>query len=241
MYTLQGIYTNELVGGANLSMLMGVQAAVFAIGGATGPLIAGTLFGATGSYVLVVWLTAAGLAGAAVLMGTARGKSVSTEPAIRRRGLRFGLGDGCVVELVDELSDEISDLITCRADLLQRTALGIGQLPVDVALAGDERARVAAPHRDHHVGLRGQFSREALGASVSEIDPQFAHDLHDRRVHTAGGVGFTAGRDGVMPPSAVRSNSAALICERPALCRQTNRTVAITRPQPAERGWRRVV
>jgi MFS family permease len=28
MYTLQGIYTNELVGGANLSMLMGVQAAV---------------------------------------------------------------------------------------------------------------------------------------------------------------------------------------------------------------------
>ena len=47
MYTLQGIYTNELVGGANLSMLMGVQTAVFAIGGATGPLIAGTLFGAT--------------------------------------------------------------------------------------------------------------------------------------------------------------------------------------------------
>ncbi len=80
MYTLQGIYTNELVGGANLSMLMGVQTAVFAIGGATGPLIAGTLFGATGSYVLVVWLTAAGLAGAAVLMSTARGKSVSTEP-----------------------------------------------------------------------------------------------------------------------------------------------------------------
>jgi MFS family permease len=71
LYTLQGIYTNELVGSANLSMLMGVQTAVFAIGGATGPLIAGTLFGATGSYVPVVWLTAAGLAAAAVLMSTA--------------------------------------------------------------------------------------------------------------------------------------------------------------------------
>jgi MFS family permease len=80
LYTLQGIYTNELVGGTNLSMLMGVQAAVFAIGGATGPLIAGTLFGATGSYVLVVWLTTAGLAGGAVLMSTARRASVSTEP-----------------------------------------------------------------------------------------------------------------------------------------------------------------
>src|SRR5579884_178139 len=30
-------------------------------------------------------------------------------------------------------------------------------------------------------------------------------------------------------PAAARSNSAALICERPALCRQTNRTVAIGR------------
>jgi MFS family permease len=80
MYTLQGIYTNELVGDANLSMLMGAQAAVFAIGGATGPVIAGTVFGATGSYVLVVWLTAAGLAGAAVLMSTARRESVITEP-----------------------------------------------------------------------------------------------------------------------------------------------------------------
>jgi MFS family permease len=71
LYTLQGIYTNELVGSANLSMLMGVQTAVFAVGGATGPLIAGTLFGATGSYVPVVLLTAAGLAVAAVVMSTA--------------------------------------------------------------------------------------------------------------------------------------------------------------------------
>jgi MFS family permease len=71
MYTLQGIYTNELVGGANLSMLMGVQTAVFAIGGATGPLIAGTLFGVTGSYVPVILLTAAGLTVAAVVMSTA--------------------------------------------------------------------------------------------------------------------------------------------------------------------------
>jgi MFS family permease len=81
MYTLQGIYTNELVGDANLSMLMGAQAAVFAIGGATGPVIAGTVFGATGSYVPVVWVTAAVLALAAVLMSTARREPVSAEPA----------------------------------------------------------------------------------------------------------------------------------------------------------------
>jgi MFS family permease len=73
MYTLQGIYTNELVGDANLSMLMGGQAAVFAVGGATGPVLAGTIFAATGSYVLVVWLTTAALGVAALIMSTAAG------------------------------------------------------------------------------------------------------------------------------------------------------------------------
>jgi MFS family permease len=34
IYTLQGIYTNELVGAENLSLLMGAQQAVFAVGGA---------------------------------------------------------------------------------------------------------------------------------------------------------------------------------------------------------------
>jgi hypothetical protein len=67
MYT-QGIYTNELVGQTNLSLLMGAQAAVFAVGGAASPALAGTVFAATGSYVAVVLLTAAVLAVSAVLM-----------------------------------------------------------------------------------------------------------------------------------------------------------------------------
>jgi MFS family permease len=70
MYTLQGIYTNELVGHANLSLLMGAQAAVFAVGGAAGPVLAGALFAATNSYVIVVLLTAAGLLIAAAIMST---------------------------------------------------------------------------------------------------------------------------------------------------------------------------
>jgi len=70
MYTLQGIYTNDLVGDANLSLLMGAQAAVFAVGGAAGPVVAGVLFAATNSYVPVVLLTAAGLLVAAAIMST---------------------------------------------------------------------------------------------------------------------------------------------------------------------------
>jgi MFS family permease len=72
MYTLQGIYTNELVGQDNLGLLMGAQQAVFAVGGAVGPVLAGTIFAATDSYVAVVLLTAAGLLAAAVIMSTSR-------------------------------------------------------------------------------------------------------------------------------------------------------------------------
>jgi MFS family permease len=57
VYTLQGIYTNELVGAENLSLLMGAQQGVFAIGGACGPVIAGGLFEATHTYTPVVLLT----------------------------------------------------------------------------------------------------------------------------------------------------------------------------------------
>jgi MFS family permease len=89
MYTLQGIYTNELVGQADLSLLMGAQAAVFSVGGAAGPVLAGALFAATGSYQPVVLVTAAGLLGAAFLMAAAprrpSDQAAAGEAASRRR------------------------------------------------------------------------------------------------------------------------------------------------------------
>jgi MFS family permease len=86
MYTLQGIYTNELVGQANLSLLMGAQAAVFAVGGAVGPVLAGTVFAATGSYVPVVLLTAGGLLVSAGIMSTStlRPRRRSSRPLVWR-------------------------------------------------------------------------------------------------------------------------------------------------------------
>jgi MFS family permease len=71
MYTLQGIYTNELVGTENLSLLMGAQQAVFAVAGAAGPLLAGALFQGLNSYTAVVAATAAGfLLSATIMTGT---------------------------------------------------------------------------------------------------------------------------------------------------------------------------
>jgi MFS family permease len=65
IYTLQGTYAYELISPRHLGMLLGVQQAVFAIGGAAGPAAGGALLGATGSYIPVITITAAGFAAAA--------------------------------------------------------------------------------------------------------------------------------------------------------------------------------
>ena len=46
-------------------MLLGIQQAVFAIGGAAGPAAAGVLLGATGSYTPAITVITAGFAAAA--------------------------------------------------------------------------------------------------------------------------------------------------------------------------------
>jgi hypothetical protein len=44
------------------------------------------------------------------------------------------------------------------ADPVDRAAFGVGEVPVDIALAGDVWAGVAAAHRYHDVGLLGTFA-----------------------------------------------------------------------------------
>jgi MFS family permease len=65
VYTLQGVYAYELIGPRHLGMVLGIQQAVFAIGGAIGPVAAGALLGATGSYTPAITIIAAGFAAAA--------------------------------------------------------------------------------------------------------------------------------------------------------------------------------
>jgi MFS family permease len=70
VYTLQGIYTHELVGEADLGLVMGAQQALFAIGGALGPAIAGILLQTAHSYTPILLLTTAGFLAAATTMAT---------------------------------------------------------------------------------------------------------------------------------------------------------------------------
>lgn len=70
--SLQGIYTHELVDPRHLGMLLGAQQAVFGIGGAAGPLVAGALLGATGSYTATVLIAAVGFVAAGLILHPGR-------------------------------------------------------------------------------------------------------------------------------------------------------------------------
>jgi MFS family permease len=70
VYTLQGIYTHELVGEADLALVMGAQQALFAIGGALGPIIAGVLLETAHSYTPILLLTTAAFLIAATTIAT---------------------------------------------------------------------------------------------------------------------------------------------------------------------------
>jgi predicted MFS family arabinose efflux permease len=66
--TLEGIYTHELVDPEHLGVLFGVQVAVFSIGGAAGPAVAGGLLDSTGSFAPVAALVAIGFLTSALLL-----------------------------------------------------------------------------------------------------------------------------------------------------------------------------
>ena len=74
---LQGIYTHELVDPRHLGALLGTQQALFEVGGAAGPAMAGVLLGATGSFTPMILLTTTGFvaAGCVLLIGAAPPRS----------------------------------------------------------------------------------------------------------------------------------------------------------------------
>ena len=80
IYTLQGIYAYELINPRHLGMLLGIQQAVFAIGGAAGPAAAAALLGATGSYTPAITIITAGFAAAAGILLLARTRNQTAAP-----------------------------------------------------------------------------------------------------------------------------------------------------------------
>src|SRR5688572_15148858 len=83
-------------------------------------------------------------------------------------------------EVIEEAPDTALDLVPDHTDLLERLAGGIRELPVLVADAGEDGAGVAAPHRDHHVGLPYDIVLQAFGQLGRDVDADLRHRLNDR-------------------------------------------------------------
>jgi MFS family permease len=92
VYTLQGVYAYELIDPRHLGTLLGIAQAVFAAGGALGPLAAGALLGATGSGTPAITIISAGFAaaGAVLLRGRTTGPAPASDSAA---GLRLDRAD----------------------------------------------------------------------------------------------------------------------------------------------------
>src|SRR5919204_3059158 len=84
-----------------------------------------------------------------------------------------------LVELADERVDAPRDVVARGANLVERPALRVLEVPVDVALARDVRALVAAAHGHHDVGALGELARQLLRDAIGEVDAELAHDLDD--------------------------------------------------------------
>lgn len=83
VYSLQGVYACQLTDPRQLGTLLGIAQAVFAAGGALGPLTAGVLLGATGSFTPAITIISAGFAAAAgvLLLGRAPGPAAASDSA----------------------------------------------------------------------------------------------------------------------------------------------------------------
>ena len=72
--------------------------------------------------------------------------------------------------------------VVMAADFVERPAGGVLELPVDVALAGDVGALVAATHGDDEGGRLHVVLVELERHVAADIDANLAHRLDDRRV-----------------------------------------------------------
>ena len=92
-------------------------------------------------------------------------------------------------QVAEQRSHSPVDLVANRPDLLQGLAGGVGQLPIEVSLAGIYGTRVAATHRDNDIGGLDGLVGERLGKLMKQIDADLGHGPTDAGVDLFGWSG----------------------------------------------------
>lgn len=105
------------------------------------------------------------------------------------RGPKFG----------DEFLDAATDFVADGAHSIEALPGWVVELPVEVPLAGEDGADVAAAHGDDDIAGLDGVSGEDLGFLVGEVDAFFAHGFDYHRVDGVGrGRSGGADFDGVV-------------------------------------------
>jgi hypothetical protein len=86
------------------------------------------------------------------------------------------------------------EVVADVADSVEGLAVGVGNVPVEVALAGVDRAGVTAVHRDDDVGGMHHTGGELLRVGHGESDAAFG----EHREHPLVGVGEVVGQGEVV-------------------------------------------
>ena len=100
---------------------------------------------------------------------------------------RDGLGAGCRAQLGEEAANTALNVIADGADLVQGESGGVGEVPVEVALAWEYGAGVAAAHGDDEVGGLDLVAGERLRKLPGQVEADFGHGPDDGRVDLARG------------------------------------------------------
>src|SRR5579862_1958408 len=101
------------------------------------------------------------------------------------------------VQLPDEIPNAGVDLVPDLPNLRGGLTSRVFELPIEVALAWNERAFVAAPHGDHQVRLLGEFAGQELRGAAGEVDVDLVHDIDHLGMNLRGRR--RARRKGVVP------------------------------------------
>jgi hypothetical protein len=78
--------------------------------------------------------------------------------------------------------DPTVDLVDDRPDIFDRLAGRIVELPIEIALARIDRARIATPHGDDYVGHPGSPAGEGFRELMSGVETALLEDGHNRGI-----------------------------------------------------------
>src|SRR5699024_1365508 len=90
-------------------------------------------------------------------------------------------------EFGEQAADSAVDVVADGADGLGGLAGGVVEVPVEVALAGEDGAGVTAAHGDDYVGGLDRFGSQGVGKFLGQVQAEFGHDLDDGWVDLLGG------------------------------------------------------